>query len=75
MSPVSTRKRRTLLTKDGVRRALPIFLPVYQPREPVFQLAREEIDGCIVNAYFLYKQRDLRERLTRAVVAQGPCRL
>ena len=40
-----------------------IFLPVYQPREPVFQLAREEIDGCIVNAYFLYKQRELRERL------------
>ena len=64
MSPVSTRKQRTLLTKDGVRHALPIFLPVYQPREPVFQLAREDIDGCIVNAYFLYKQRDLRERLT-----------
>ena len=64
MSRTSTAVRRTLRTKDGARHALPLFLPVYQPREPVFQLAREEIDGCIVNAYFLYKQRDLRKRLT-----------
>ena len=58
------RSRRMLVTKDGVRHALPLFLPVYQPREPVFRLASEEIDGCIVNAYFLYKRRELRERLT-----------
>ena len=56
--------RRVLRTKQGVRHPLPLFLPVYQPREPVFQLARQDIDGCIVNAYFLYKQRALRERLT-----------
>ena len=64
MSVNSARSRRSLLTKDGARHALPLFLPVYQPREPVFQLARQDIDGCIVNAYFLYKQRALRERLT-----------
>ena len=53
------------LVDQGRRPPRPaLFLPVYQPREPVFQLARQDIDGCIVNAYFLYKQRDLRERLS-----------
>lgn len=46
---------------------LPLFMPVYQPRESAFRLAREDptltIDGLIVNAYFLYKQRDLRKQL------------
>ena len=43
-------------------------MPVYQPRDPSFQLAREsgeiKIDGLIINAFFLYKQRELRQRLT-----------
>ena len=43
-------------------------MPVYQPRKPAFQLAREnadiEIDGLIINAFFLYKQRELRKKLT-----------
>lgn len=47
---------------------LPLFMPVYQPREPVFRLAQDDptmtIDGLIVNSFFLYKQRDLRRRLT-----------
>jgi 7-cyano-7-deazaguanine tRNA-ribosyltransferase len=47
---------------------LPLFMPVYQPRQPTFQLARDgdglTIDGLIVNAFFLYKQRELRKKLT-----------
>lgn len=43
-------------------------MPVYQPRERAFQLAMAdkdiEIEGLIVNAYFLYKQRELRKLLT-----------
>ena len=46
---------------------LPLFMPVYQPRQPAFQLAMDgdglKIDGLIVNAFFLYKQRDLRNKL------------
>jgi 7-cyano-7-deazaguanine tRNA-ribosyltransferase len=43
---------------------LPLFLPVYQ--ETFGSIAAEhwrayEIEGCILNAYFLYKKRELRE--------------
>lgn len=54
-------------TRAGQSHPLPLFLPVYQPRERTFQLAAWEgepaIEGIIVNAYFLYKQRELRRRL------------
>lgn len=54
-------------TRGGLCLAQPLFLPVYQPRERTFQLAAWEgepaIEGIIVNAYFLYKQRELRRRL------------
>ena len=54
-------------TRAGLTLAQPFFLPVYQPRERTFQLAAWEgepaIEGIIVNAYFLYKQRELRRRL------------
>jgi 7-cyano-7-deazaguanine tRNA-ribosyltransferase len=54
-------------TRAGVSYAQPLFLPVYQPRDRTFQLAAWEgepaIEGIIVNAYFLYKQRELRRRL------------
>lgn len=54
-------------TRAGVEYAQPLFLPVYQPRDRTFQLAAWEgdpaIEGIIVNAYFLYKQRELRRRL------------
>jgi 7-cyano-7-deazaguanine tRNA-ribosyltransferase len=47
----------------------PLFLPVYQPRERVFQLSawqgEPRVEGIIVNAYFLYKQRELRRHLSR----------
>jgi 7-cyano-7-deazaguanine tRNA-ribosyltransferase len=46
---------------------LPLFMPVYQPRSPTFRLALWQsdppIDACIVNAFFLYKQREIREAL------------
>jgi len=42
-------------------------MPVYQPRERWFQLAawqgEPEIEGIIVNAYFLYKQAEVRKAL------------
>jgi 7-cyano-7-deazaguanine tRNA-ribosyltransferase len=44
-----------------------MFLPVYQPHRGGGLLASWTegplVDGCIVNAYFLYKQRELRRRL------------
>jgi 7-cyano-7-deazaguanine tRNA-ribosyltransferase len=56
-----------LITRAGVSYDQPLFLPVYQPRERVFQLAAWEgeprIEGIIVNAYFLYKIRELRKQL------------
>lgn len=46
---------------------LPLFMPVYQSRSPTFRLSLWQsdppIDACIVNAFFLYKQRDLRKAL------------
>jgi 7-cyano-7-deazaguanine tRNA-ribosyltransferase len=56
-------------TRGGLEVQLPLFMPVYQPRNPVFQLAAWEgdpkIEGIIVNAYFLYKQRELRRQLAQ----------
>lgn len=58
--------RRCLRTQSGVEHALPLFLPVFQPDSPLLPRdawnTGQEIDGCIVNAYFLYKRRELRER-------------
>lgn len=56
--------QRTVSTADGTQLALPLFLPVYQ--ETFGSIAAEhwsayEIEGCILNAYFLYKKRELRE--------------
>ena len=63
----SPRRVSPLLTRAGISYAQPLFLPVYQPRERVFQLAAWEgeprIEGIIVNAYFLYKVRELRRKL------------
>ena len=61
-------RRCELVTNAGTNYTLPLFLPVYQPRRRVFQLAigqkEPEIRGIIVNAYFLYKQREIRKLLT-----------
>jgi 7-cyano-7-deazaguanine tRNA-ribosyltransferase len=54
-------------TRSGISCRLPLFLPVYQPRSEAFRLSTEDprltIDGLIINAFFLYKQRDIRKRL------------
>lgn len=58
---------RELVINNGRKFELPIFLPVYQPHR--MQALRSawsegpEIEGCIVNSYFLYKQRELRQQL------------
>lgn len=58
---------RVFRSRGGTEVELPLFLPVYQPRTEAFRLAlwqgEPKIDGIIVNAYFLYKQRELRKRL------------
>lgn len=58
---------REFVINDGRMFELPIFLPVYQPhRMQALRSAWDEgpeIEGCIVNSYFLYKQRDLRRQL------------
>lgn len=47
---------------------LPLFMPVYQARTSDFRLTSEflgiDVDACIVNAFFLYKQRDLRSDMS-----------
>jgi len=62
-------EQRVWQALSGQSYRLPLFLPVYQPREEVFQLAAwhqtPPIEGIIVNAFFLYKQRHIREQLER----------
>lgn len=51
-------------TADGRRIELPLFLPVYQETFGSVAAAHWEefaIEGCILNAYFLYKNRELRQ--------------
>jgi len=54
-------------TRSGMQCRLPLFLPVYQPRSEAFRLSTEDprltIDGLIINAFFLYKQREIRKRM------------
>jgi 7-cyano-7-deazaguanine tRNA-ribosyltransferase len=66
------RQRRTgvgreLVTAAGRRYELPLFLPVYQRNSTLPELppavGDQPVRGCIVNAYFLYKQRELRRSL------------
>ena len=58
---------RELVTAGGRRHRLPLFLPVYQRNATLPELppaiGDQPIHGCIVNAYFLYKQRELRRSL------------
>lgn len=57
---------KTFITKQGVRYRLPLFLPVYQPVGSPLTIERYAgefaVEGCIVNAFFLYKNRELRLR-------------
>ena len=56
---------RRFRTSDGVEHALPLFLPVYHRRLAFVPVETWEerygVEGCIVNAYFLYKDRRQRE--------------
>ncbi len=49
----------------GLRR--PLFLPVFEPGNPYLTIgemtAEFGVEGVIVNAFFLYRQRELRRRL------------
>lgn len=62
-----TAPARVFVTGRGSSHRLPLFLPVYQPHRVPGLLdgwaTGPPIEGCMVNAYFLYKQRDIRERL------------
>jgi len=55
---------RTLSTASGRKSRLPLFLPVYQPQSAIVPMEDWkryfDIEGCIVNAYFLYKNREIR---------------
>ena len=57
---------RAVRTRRGLTCRLPLFLPVYQTHNaivPIEDLPRQyAVEGCIVNAYFLYKNRQIRER-------------
>lgn len=61
---------RVFRTRGGQTLALPLFMPVYQPRDPEFQLALWQgdppIEAIIVNSYFLYKRRELRTSLAES---------
>lgn len=59
---------RSFETNRGTSHRLPLFLPVYQPHRQTGVLDGwsdgPAIDGCIVNAFFLYKERAIRVELT-----------
>jgi len=58
-----------LKNRKGKQFPLPIFLPVYHPVESPFSVnawVKEfDIQGCIVNAFFLYKDREIRKKLEK----------
>jgi 7-cyano-7-deazaguanine tRNA-ribosyltransferase len=58
-----------LANRKGTSISLPVFLPVYHPVESPFPAAlwvkEFDVQGCIVNAFFLYKNRDTRKKLEK----------
>lgn len=56
---------RELQLRSGKKFYLPLFLPVYQPQSAIVPMeswkTHFEVEGCIVNAFFLYKNRQTRE--------------
>lgn len=62
----------TIRTKSGGEHPLPLFLPVCQLNSPFISVddwkRHHEISGCIVNAYFLYKDREIRAEFDRGVM-------
>lgn len=55
------------LSVGGALLSTPLFLPVFEPGSPYLSLAEMQEDfgvrAVMVNAYFLYRQRDLRRTL------------
>jgi 7-cyano-7-deazaguanine tRNA-ribosyltransferase len=62
-------KMPMLSNRKGASFSLPIFLPVYHPVESPFPVElwvnEFDVQGCIVNAFFLYKNRDIRKKLEK----------
>jgi 7-cyano-7-deazaguanine tRNA-ribosyltransferase len=58
---------RSLVTKSGAQYRLPLFLPVYEHKAPFISIEELKndfaVEGIITNAFFLYKERAIRERL------------
>lgn len=71
-----TQELRQYHTRRGAVFSLPLFLPVFQVREGEHVFAPwppdegPPIEGCIVNAFFLYKQADLRKRFEAGLTLQ-----
>ena len=67
-SPIgpATTSGRVLRTPRGAEFDLPLFLPVFQPGSAFVPDPEQQrvyaVEGCIVNAFFLYKHRPLREQ-------------
>lgn len=73
MSAPSTSPQRRLRVASGHDIRLPVFLPVYQ--QTFGSIAAEHwdafrIEACILNAYFLYKQRALRDEFAAGKTVQ-----
>jgi 7-cyano-7-deazaguanine tRNA-ribosyltransferase len=62
----TSKSDRFITTPRGRRHPLPLFLPVCQLNAPFvpMEVLREvyRVDGGILNSYFLYKQRELRDQ-------------
>jgi 7-cyano-7-deazaguanine tRNA-ribosyltransferase len=57
---------RVIPLRDGISYNTPLFLPVYEEGNPFISLDRLQAEypceGIICNAYFLYKNRNIRKR-------------
>jgi len=64
MTAWSVSMNRSFVTNRGTEYPLPLFMPVYQTNSAPVDLEEQRgecgIQACMVNAYFLYKRRDLR---------------
>lgn len=58
-----------LVTRRGLEVELPFFFPVYDRRNSLVDIDGWEevfgVEGCICNAFFIYKDRELRQQIQR----------
>lgn len=63
---MTAHSHRTFRTREGKEYELPLFMPVYQTNSALVEVETMirtcDIDAMIVNAYFLYKDREMRQR-------------